>query len=118
MDVSKIIFYNFHIVCFTQQEALLEQATKAVARKQVDADYLEKRICFLEEEEKRRKRIIPLPPSSYSYVENRKNLAMNPYHSDSTPTPSSLPYWPSEKGDPWSEYRKEFKRKGGNARDV
>jgi hypothetical protein len=45
MDVSNIIFYNFHIVCFTQQEALLEQATKAVARKQVDADYLEKRIC-------------------------------------------------------------------------
>jgi hypothetical protein len=100
MDVSKIIFYNFHIVCFTQQEALLEQATKAVARKQVDADYLEKRICFLEEEEKRRKRIIPLPPSSYSYVENRKNLAMNPYHLDPTPTPSSLPYWPSEKGNP------------------
>jgi hypothetical protein len=48
----------------------------------------------------RRKRIIPLPPSSYSYVENRKNLAMNPYHLDPTPTPSLLPYWPSEKGNP------------------
>jgi hypothetical protein len=40
-------------------------------------------------------------------VENRENLAMNafPYHSDPTPTPSSLPYWPSEDSDPWSEYR-------------
>jgi hypothetical protein len=35
-------------------EALLEQATKAVARKQVDADYLEKRMCFLEEGEKKK----------------------------------------------------------------
>jgi hypothetical protein len=61
-----------------------------------------------------------LPPSSYHYVENRDNLAMNPfpYHPDPAPTPSSLPYWPSETGDPWSEYRKEFKRKGGNPRDV
>jgi hypothetical protein len=30
-------------------EALLEQTTKAVARKQVDAEYLEKHMCYLEE---------------------------------------------------------------------
>jgi hypothetical protein len=36
-------------------EALLEQTTKAVARKQVDADILKDGIHFLEEEEKRRR---------------------------------------------------------------
>jgi len=36
-------------------EMILEQTTKAVARKQVDLEYLEKRICYLEEEEKRRR---------------------------------------------------------------
>jgi hypothetical protein len=59
-------------------EARLEETNKAVARKQVDFEYLEKRIRFLEEEEKRRRgRMITLPPSSYYYVENKENLAMN-----------------------------------------
>jgi hypothetical protein len=31
------------------------------------------------------------------------------YHPDPTPTPSSLPYWPSENYDPWSEYRNKQK---------
>jgi hypothetical protein len=45
-------------------EALLEQTTKGVARKQVDADILKDGIHFLEEEEKRRRnRIVTLPPS-------------------------------------------------------
>ena len=93
-----------------RMESILEETIKAVARKQVDFEYLEKRIHFLEEEEKRRRgRMITLPPSSYSYVENKENLAMNPYHSDPTPTPSSLPYWSSEKHDPWSEYRNKQK---------
>src|SRR5215211_6722703 len=47
-----------------RMEMTLEQITKAVARKQVDAEHLEKRICYLEEEEKRRRnRIVTLPPS-------------------------------------------------------
>jgi hypothetical protein len=93
-------------------EALLEQTTKAVARKQVDAEYLEKRMCYLEEEEKRRRgRIVTLPPSSYHYVENRDNPAMNPfpYHPDPAPTRSSLPHWPLGNPDPWSEYRNKQK---------
>ena len=94
-----------------EMEAILEETTKAVARKQVKVDILEDRIRSLEEEEKRKKRIVTLPPSSYHYVENRENLAMNtfPYHSDPTPTPSSLPYWPSGNHDPWSEYRNKQK---------
>jgi hypothetical protein len=93
-------------------EAILEQTTKVLARKQVDFEYLEKRIRYLEEEEKRRRgRMITLPPSSYSYVENKENLAMNAfsYHPDPTPTPSSLPYWRSGNSDPWSEYRNKQK---------
>jgi hypothetical protein len=84
-------------------EMILEQTTKAVARKQVDAEHLEKRICFLEEEEKRRKRIVTLPPSSY-YVENSAPNAL-PYYYSASRQSSSLPNWPSESYDPWSEYR-------------
>jgi transposase-like protein len=93
-------------------EARLEETNKAVARKQVDFEYLEKRIRSLEEEEKRRRGImITLPPSSYYYVENKENLAMNAfsYHPDPKPMPSSLPYWPSGNYDPWSEYRNKQK---------
>src|ERR687892_1884511 len=93
-------------------EALLEQTTKAVARKQVDADHLEKRIRSLDEEEKRRRgRIVTLPPSSYHYVENIENLAMNAfsYHPDPISTPSSLPYWPSGYPDLTNDYRDALK---------
>jgi hypothetical protein len=93
-------------------EILLEETTKAVARKEVDAEYLEKRMCYLEEEEKRRReRMVTLPPSSYSYVENKEDPAMNAfsYYPDPKPTPSSLPYWPSRDYDPWSEYRNKQK---------
>src|SRR5918996_768804 len=38
-----------------RMESILEETIKAVARKQVDFEYLEKRIHFLEEEEKRRR---------------------------------------------------------------
>src|SRR5215216_2784998 len=102
-------------------EALLEQTTKAVARKQVDAEYLEKRMCYLEEEEKRRRgRMVTLPPSSYSYVENKENLAMNAfsYYPDPEPMPSSLPYWPSGNYDPWSEYRNKQKNSWDEIREV
>ena len=95
-----------------RMEARLEETTKAVARKQVDFEYLEKRICFLEEEEKRRRgRMITLPPSSYYYIENKEDPARNAfsYYPDPKPTPSSLPYWPSGNSDPWSEYRNKQK---------
>jgi hypothetical protein len=70
-------------------EALLEETTKAVARKEVKADILEDRIHSLEEEEKRRiedrihsleeeekrrKRIVTLSPSSYHYVSDNSLL--------------------------------------------
>ena len=98
-------------------EMILEQTTKTVARKQVKVDILEDRLRSLEEEEKRRRnRIVTLPPSSYHYVDNPASNAI-PYYSASG-QPPSLPYPPSEKGDPWGEYRKEFKRKGGNPRHV
>jgi hypothetical protein len=35
-------------------EALLDETIKAVARKQAKVDYLEERMCYLEEEEKRK----------------------------------------------------------------
>src|SRR5215207_5338701 len=55
-------------------EALLEETTKAVARKEVKVDILEDRIHSLEEEEKRRKRIVTLSPSSYHYVSDNSFL--------------------------------------------
>jgi hypothetical protein len=55
-------------------EALLEETTKAVARKEVKVDILEDRIHSLEEEEKRRKRIVTLSPSSYHYVSDNSLL--------------------------------------------
>jgi thymidylate synthase len=55
-------------------EALLEETTKALARKEVKVDILEDRIHSLEEEEKRRKRIVTLSPSSYHYVSDNSLL--------------------------------------------
>ena len=98
-EVASVVDINLNILPDMERE--LDQTCKALAKKQVELD-------ILEEEEKRRKnRIVTLPHSSYHYVENRENPAMNalPYHSDPTPTPSSLPYWPSGDPDPWSEYR-------------
>jgi hypothetical protein len=72
---------------------MLEETTKAVARKQLELEALE------EEEKRRRNRIVTLPPSSYRYVDNP---AMNPfpYHPDPAQTRSSLPYWSSGNRDP------------------
>ena len=118
-EVASAIDIDLNIL--PDMERRLEQTTKALARKEVDLDMIKSRISSLEEEEKRRRgRIVTLPPSSYSYVEN---YALNafPYHLDPTPTPSSLPYWPSGDPDPWSEYRnkqKNSKEKAGNSWDV
>jgi hypothetical protein len=88
-------------------EMILEQTTKAVARKQVDLEYLEKRICYLEEEEKRRReRIVILPPSSY-YVANSAPNAL-PYYSTAG-QPPSLPYPPSGYPDLTNDYKNAIK---------
>lgn len=60
---------------------MLEETTKAVARKQLELEALE------EEEKRRRNRIITIDPSSYSYAENPASA------------PSSLPYWSSRNRD-------------------
>jgi hypothetical protein len=82
---------------------MLEQTSKALARKQVDLDMIKTRISSLEEEENRRRnRIFTLPSSSY-YVENSSTNA-TPYYSAPRQSPS-LPYRSSGNPDPWSEYR-------------
>lgn len=76
-------------------ESLLDQATRAAARKQEKVDYLENRIHTLEEEEKRRKRTITLSPYNY-HVEDSEipaTKAFSPYYASRQPAP--LPYWPS-----------------------
>jgi transposase-like protein len=97
-EVASALDINLNILPDMERE--LDQTCKAL-----ELDILE------EEEKRRRERIVTLPPSSYHYVENRENLAMNafPYHSDPTQTRSSLPYWPSGNPDPWSEYRNKQK---------
>jgi hypothetical protein len=88
-------------------ESLLDQATRAAARKQEKVEYLQNRISSLEAEEEKKKRVITLPPYYYHYVEDRENSAMKAFSPYSGPTQrsSSLPYWPTEDYDPWSEYR-------------
>jgi DNA-binding transcriptional MerR regulator len=86
-------------------ETLLDQATRAAARKQEKVEYLENRIRTLGEEEKKKK-VITLPPYYYHYVEDRENSAMKAFSSNSDiRQPSQLPYWPTENYDPWGEYR-------------
>lgn len=75
-------------------ETLFEQA-KAADRQQERLDYLENRIRSLGEEEKRRKGMITLHPSSYYYPNHRENRATNAFPYNFAPRQSaSLPYWP------------------------
>jgi hypothetical protein len=100
-EVAAVVDINLNVLPDMKRE--LDQTSKALTRKQVDLDMIKVRISSLEEEENRRRnRIVTLPPSSYRYVENRENLAGNtlPYHSYSAGTPSSLPYWSSRNRDP------------------
>jgi len=88
-------------------ESLLDQATRAAARKQEKVDYLENRIRTLEEEEKRRKRTITLSPYNY-YVEDSEipaTKAFSPYYASRQP--ASLPYSPSGFPDLSSEFENE-----------
>jgi cytidylate kinase len=106
-EVAAVVDINLNILPKMKRELYdmkreLDETCKVLARKQVELDILETHIASLEEEEKRRRnRIFILPPSSYRYVENREDLATNPfsYHSDPTSTPSSLPYWSSRNHD-------------------
>jgi transposase-like protein len=74
-------------------ETLLEQATWAADRQQKRFDSLENCIRALQEEEKRRKRMITLHPYSYYYLSDMQSPAANtiPYYSASSLPSSSLP---------------------------
>ena len=100
-EVAAVVDIDLNVLPEMKEE--LDQTCKAIAKKQLDLDMIKVRISSLEEEENRRRnRIVTLPPSSYRYAENRDNPAMNPfrYRPDPAPTPSSLPYWSSRKRDP------------------
>jgi transposase-like protein len=92
-EVAAAVDINLNILPDMKRE--LDQTCKVLARKQVELESIE------EEEKRRRNRFVTLPPSSYSYVENKENPAMNsfPYNYESSPTPSSLPYWSSRNRD-------------------
>jgi hypothetical protein len=93
-EVAAAVDINLNILPDMKQ--MLEETTKAVARKQVELNSLR------EEEKRMKNRIVTLPPSSYRYVDNRENPTANtfPYHSYHAPPPSSLPYWSSKNPDP------------------
>jgi hypothetical protein len=78
-------------------EIQYEQAKQETDRLQEKVDYLENRKSILGIKEKYR--IITLPSSSYSYVNERETPSFSS-------GPSSLPYLSSENYDPWGEYRK------------
>ena len=98
-EVAAVVDINLNVLPEMKEE--LDQTCKAIAKKQLDLDLIKVRISSLEEEENRRRnRIVTLPPSSYSY-ENRENPSRNPfpYYPDPASTPSSLPYWSFRKPD-------------------
>ena len=98
-EVASALDINLNILPDMERE--LDQTRKTLAKKQVDLDILK------EEENRIRNRIVTLPPSSYHYVESPATNAF-PYYSASRQSPS-LPYWPSEEDDPWSQYRNKHK---------
>jgi hypothetical protein len=108
-EVTSVVDINLNILPDMERE--LDQTCKALAKKQVQLDILE------EEEKRRRNRIVTLPPSSYHYVGSPATNAF-PFHSDPTPMPSSLPYWPSGNPDPWSEYRSKQKNSKEKERNT
>jgi predicted DNA-binding protein YlxM (UPF0122 family) len=106
-EIAAVLDIDLNKLPYMKQ--MLEETTKAVARKQLELNMLETRISALEEEENRRRnRIFTLPSSSY-YVENSSTNA-TPYYPGPRQSPS-LPYWPSGNYDPWGEYRDKEKTK-------
>jgi hypothetical protein len=79
-------------------ESLYERACRAVARKREEIDYLENRTHVLKEEKS--SRMVTLPSNHYHYENDRETSS----------TSSSLPYWPPENYDPWSEYKNKPKK--------
>ena len=106
-EVASAVGIDLNIL--PDMERRLEQTTKALARKEADLDMIKGRISSLEEEEKRRRnRIVTLPPSSYSYIENPAPNALPYYYSASRQLPS-LPYPPSGYPDLTNDYRDAIK---------
>src|SRR5918995_7478957 len=93
-EVASVVDINLNILPETKRE--LDEACKALARKQVELDILD------EEEKRRRNTTITLHPSSYRYVANREDPTMNsfPYNHEPSTTPSSFPYWSSRNRNP------------------
>ncbi len=95
-EVAAAVDINLNMLPEMKEE--LDQTCKELAKKQVDLDMIKVRISSLEEEENRRRnRIVTLPPSSYRYAENRDNPTMNPFPYNYEP---SLPYRSSRNRDP------------------
>jgi cytidylate kinase len=95
-EVAAVVDINLNILPEMKEE--LDQTCKELAKRQLDLDMIKVRISSLEEEENRRRnRIVTLPPSSYRYAENRDNPTMNPFPYNYEP---SLPYWSSRNRDP------------------
>jgi transposase len=95
-EVAAAVDINLNMLPEMKEE--LDQTCKELAKKQVDLDMIKVRISSLEEEENRRRnRIVTLPPSSYRYAENRDNPKMNPFPYNYEP---SLPYRSSRNRDP------------------
>jgi hypothetical protein len=94
-EVAAVVDINLNIL--PEMEWKLEQASKALARKEVDLNMIETRINSLEEKENRRNRIFTLPPSYYN-VEN-SSTKPTPYYSAPGQSPS-LPYRSSGNREP------------------
>jgi hypothetical protein len=97
-EVASVVDINLNILPDMKRE--LDQTCKALAKKQVELDILEK------EEKRRRNRIVTLPPSYY--VENSVPNAP-PYYYSASRQPPSLPYQFSGYPDLTNEYRDALK---------
>jgi hypothetical protein len=100
-EVAKVVDIALHEL--PDMESLLEQTTKREAMKIVEVNCLEYRVRSLEEEVKKRKRMITLAFQNNYYVDNRENPAVKAYSNYPGWTQPSLPYKPSGYPDLSSE---------------
>ena len=93
-------------------EGLYEQAKRAADRQQERRDYLEKSVRSLEEEEKRRKKLVTLHPSFYHYANDREDHVTNksPYYTASSNL-SSLPNRSSVNYDTYRNKQEKLREK-------
>lgn len=106
-EVAKAVDIALHEL--PDMESLLEEKTRAADTKIVEVNCLEYRIRSLEEEEKKRKKIITLAYQNNFYVDSRENPAMKAYSNYPGWTQPSLPYKPSGYPDLSSEYGNQQK---------